>query len=169
MVLVQVFVPAVAVTVRSPAAEAVRRPCVSTVPPAVDAQVTPENFSGFPSLSRVTALSWSVEPTRTSAGAGVTSHDATWLAAAEVRQAPPMHDWPLPHCVSLPQAGERQTPSSQTLVGVAAVWHSEVWWQMLTQAELRQTWLPLQSASVVQAMGPESGGPLFPLLHAERA
>src|SRR5207248_2884617 len=52
--------------------------------------------------------------------------------------------------------------------GVADVWHSEVAWQMLTQAELRQTWLPLQSASVVQAMGPESGGPPFPLLHAEK-
>jgi len=107
-----------------------------------------------------------VEPTRTSPGFGVTVHEATWLATGAVAQAPLRQAFPLPHCASLPHTGERQTASSQTSLGVAAVWHPALELQVFTQTELRQTCLPplpVQSASLVQAAGPESLRPWLPL------
>src|ERR1700682_3307378 len=140
-------------TVMSPAARPVSTPLASTEPGPLADQVVPPKCSGLPSASRSTAVSCSFDPSRTSPGFGLTSQEATWLATACVRQAPFRQDCPAPHCASLPQAGARQTPSSQTSLGVAAVLQSAVAWQMLTQTECRQTcWplLPVQSASVVQ-------------------
>src|SRR5258708_6928033 len=105
----------------SPAPVAVSNPLESMVPPAPADQVVPPKRTGLPSASRRSTRSCSVDPERIAPGFGVTSHDATWLATAWVRQAPFRQDWPLPHCASLPQAGERQIPSSQTLLGVAEV------------------------------------------------
>jgi uncharacterized protein YkwD len=92
---------------------------------------------------------------------------ATWLAAGALAQAPLVQTWPGLHCVSLPQAGFRQMPSSQTW-GDA---HSEGPWQTAVQMELTHTHDPaaLQSAADWQ-LDPASGVLCaLPWLQAERA
>src|SRR5438552_389565 len=168
MVLVQVFVPAVAVTVMSPDVLGAVSVPSAAMEPLLVAQAVPLKWSGAPSESLASAVIWRVDPARTVPGFGVTSHEATWLATGFCAHLPLRQTCPLPHCASLPHAGARQTPSSQTLVGVALVWHSEVAWQMLTHAELRQTWFPPHSASVLQTVGPASCG-LLPWLQAVNA
>jgi len=171
---VQLFVPAVAVTVMSPVAteEAASRPAELMVAPLVASQVVPPKCSGLPSASRRTTFIRRLEPARTSPGLGVTSQEATWLAAGAVLHAPLRQDWPTPHCASLPQAGARQTASSQTALGTPELAQSAFELQVLTQTELRQTCLPplpVQSASVVQADCPASFGVTLPLLQAKSA
>src|SRR5436305_1209228 len=100
----------------SPALFAVSVPSAAMVPALVEVQVMAPKCSGLPSESCGMALNCTVEPTRTSAGFGVTSQVATWLAAGAVWHLPFRHELLPPHSVSLPQAGARQTPSSQTLV-----------------------------------------------------
>jgi hypothetical protein len=93
---------------------------------------------------------------------------ATWLDAGALAQAPLVHTWFALHCASLPQAGLRQMPSSQT-------WgdgHSEGPWQTAVQIRFTHTQAPaaLQSVAAWQ-LDPASGvvAVAFPWLQAERA
>ena len=77
-----------------------------------------------------------------------------------------MQAWPAPHSASLPQAGLRQIPSSQTCGDE----HSELVWQTAVHTDFTHTQTPaaLQSVACWQLAPASAGVCEFPWLQARK-
>jgi hypothetical protein len=68
-----------------------------------------------------------VPPPFTTAVGGSTTQDVTLAGVNAVWQEPPRHCWPLGHSLSSPQAGGRQTRSSQTSGEMQSDAEAQIW------------------------------------------